>query len=418
MTIINTNIESLFTQNAMIKNNRDLSSSMQNLATGKRINSGSDDAAGLAISTRMTSTIRGLDQAIRNANDGISLIQTAEGALVEVTNMMQRMREISIQAANDTYSDVDRGYLDLEFQQLKSEINRVSKNTEWNGIPILSHSLTNNGNYGFQVGAKADQKIDISIPDFSLNPVVVTTGTLDRSKQFSSQVFSFGPGIWDNSSVNLFNENKFSYTQISTPNASSELQAANYLYNGLIGGALRNDYNFVNNGLSITVTPSNSNTNPKLLSFDVVRAHGSQAELSLQINWADGTNSLNVTAQDLGVSIQGSNITTPGGLSSLNSSNILTESGATQAITDLDGAIAVVSAGRASLGAQINRLTYAADNLSNVSLNTNAARSRILDANYAQESSDLARAQIIQQAATAMLAQANQNPQSVLQLLK
>jgi flagellin len=419
MTVINTNVASLASQNAMIKNNRDLSSSMQNLATGKRINSGSDDAAGLAISTRMTSTIRGLDQAIRNANDGISLIQTAEGALVEVTNMMQRMREISVQAANDTYSDVDRGYLDLEFQQLKSEINRVSQNTEWNGIPILSHSPSNNGNFGFQVGSKTGQKIDVLIPDFSLNPVVVTTGLIDRNKQFSSQVFSFGAGIWAYSNVSLFNENEFYSTNINTGSyPTSQQAAASYLYDELINGALRNDYNFTNNGTSITVTPSNSNTNPKLLSFDVVRAQGSQAELSLQINWADGTNSLNVTAQDLGVSIQSPSITTPGGLSSLNSSNILTEAGATQAITDLDDAIAVVSAGRASLGAQINRLTYAADNLSNISLNTNASRSRILDSNYAKESSELARAQIIEQAAMAMLTQANQNPQSVLQLLK
>jgi len=134
MTAINTNIKSLITQNALIKNNRALGTAMEQLSTGKRINSAADDAAGLAVSNRMSAQIQGLDQAVRNANDGISLIQTAEGSLNEVTSMLQRMRELSIQSSNDTYTPEDRGFLDLEFQQLKAEINRVANNTEWNGM--------------------------------------------------------------------------------------------------------------------------------------------------------------------------------------------------------------------------------------------------------------------------------------------
>ena len=127
MTVINTNIKSLVSQNALQRNSRDLQVTMERLSTGKRINSAADDAAGLAISSRMTSQIRGLDQAVRNANDGISLMQSAEGALVEVTNMLQRMRELAIQSANDTNSSTDRAALDLEFQQLKAEINQIGR---------------------------------------------------------------------------------------------------------------------------------------------------------------------------------------------------------------------------------------------------------------------------------------------------
>ncbi len=125
MTVINTNIKSLISQNALSKNSRSLSAAMEQLSTGKRINSAKDDAAGLAISSRMTAQIRGLDQSVRNGNDAISMLQTAEGAMIEITSMLQRMRELSVQAANDTYSAADRSYLDLEYQQLKSEINRT-----------------------------------------------------------------------------------------------------------------------------------------------------------------------------------------------------------------------------------------------------------------------------------------------------
>ena len=138
MTVINTNINSLVTQNALVRNNRALSSSMEQLSTGKRINSASDDAAGLAISNKMTAQIRGLNQAVRNANDGISLMQTAEGATTEITNMLQRMRELAVQASNDTYTSSDRSALNAEVTQLKAEISRIADNTEWNGMKLFT----------------------------------------------------------------------------------------------------------------------------------------------------------------------------------------------------------------------------------------------------------------------------------------
>ena len=180
MAGINTNMKSLITQNNLTVNNRNLSEAMEKLSTGKRINSASDDAAGLAISNKMTAQIRGLNQSVRNANDGISMIQTAEGALTEVTNMLQRMRELAVQSANDTNTSSDRYALDLEYQQLGREISRIATNTQWNAMNILNNtevgvagSSADVGagvrNVKFQVGANPNQVINIGLKDFSYN---------------------------------------------------------------------------------------------------------------------------------------------------------------------------------------------------------------------------------------------------------
>ncbi|PUE05917.1 flagellin [Limnohabitans sp. WS1] len=181
MTVINTNVKSLISQNALIRNNRAVETSMEQLSTGKRINSSADDATGMAITNRMTSQIRGLDQAVRNANDGISLIQTVEGSLNEVNSMLQRMRELSIQSANDTNTVEDRGFLDMEFQELKQEINRVAKNTQWNGMDVLNKSATAGngaGKFEFQVGANANQLISIQLQDFRTDAAVTSQNIL------------------------------------------------------------------------------------------------------------------------------------------------------------------------------------------------------------------------------------------------
>ncbi len=183
MSVINTNIKSLVSQNAMVKNNRSLADAMQQLSTGKRINSAKDDAAGLAISSRMTSQITGLNQAVRNGNDAVSMLQTTEGAMIEMTNMLQRMRELAVQSSNDTYTAVDRSYLDLEFQQLKTEINRITDTTEWNGMAFLNGSTTNDdgtvGKFEFQVGANDGQIITHTIADmgFRADPGLATFAT-------------------------------------------------------------------------------------------------------------------------------------------------------------------------------------------------------------------------------------------------
>ena len=292
MTVINTNVAASITANALTKNKRAMSQAMERLSTGQRINSASDDAAGLAIASRMTSQVNGLNMAVRNANDAISLVQTADGALIEMTNMLQRMRELAVQAASGTYSSTDRTALDVEYEALKAGIEDIADDTQWNGTNLLNGASA----FAFHVGANASQTISLTIKDFE-------TSGADASS-----------GVFEN---------------IDT--------AATY-----------DD---------------------------------------------DSTEDLEGT-------------------------DISSVSEAGSAITQLDNAISRVDSQRATLGATINRLEYAADNLANVSQNTSASRSRVLDADYASETTELARTQIIQQAATAMLSQANQQAQSVLALLK
>jgi flagellin len=272
MSVINTNVNALYSQNALSVNARAQSSAMQQLSTGSRINSAKDDAAGLAIGQNMTAQIRGLNQAVRNLNDGISMVQTAEGAMTEVSNMLQRMRELAVQSANATYSTTQRGYMQTEFDALSTQISKVGNETQWNGMNLLASGVTS---FAFQAGAAASQTI---------------TATL---------------------------------TTVMTAS-----------------------------GLSINT-------------------------LSV------GTSTTAITG-----------------------------------IAALDTAIGLVNTQRASFGATINQLTSAVDNLTNVSANTTASRSSIMDTDYATASTQLSKTQIIQQAATAMLAQANQQPQAVLSLLK
>jgi flagellin len=284
MTVINTNTAATITANALTKNERAMSQAMERLSTGQRINSAGDDAAGLAISSRMTSQINGLNTAVRNANDAISMIQTADGAMIEMTNMLQRMRELAVQASTGTNSSTDVTALQTEFTALRDEIFRVVENTQWNGRNLLDGDLTTGvadsdvATVAFQVGANASQTITVDFGNFE-------------------------------------------------------------------------------------------------------------------------------TADDLGT----------------NFTSTLAMASATAANTNIgyiDTALTALNTQRATFGAAINRLEYAADNLANVSQNTSASRSRILDADYAAETTELARTQIIQQAGTAMLSQANQQAQSVLALLK
>jgi flagellin len=386
MSVINTNVKALTAQNAMAVNGRNLSKAMEQLSTGKRINSAADDAAGLAISSKMTSQVRGLDMAVRNANDSISLLQTAEGAMVEVTNMLQRMREVSVQSANDTNTAEDRSYLDLEFQQLKGEIDRVINNTQWNGVNVLDASFDNNttaGKFTFQVGANADQTIDHTINVFDLSAadgggVPAAAVEVDAATSATAQVSTMELGgtysAGDVITVNL-NENLFRYTVTADDTTSA---AAATALSAALNAKFSDDFTVSVSGTGEIKVLANVVDDAFTLS-----AAGSDGE------WAD--------IEDLDVS---------------------TQTNSNTAITTLDVALTSVNNARAELGSVINRLTYAADNLTNVSQNTSASRSRVMDTDYAKATTDLAKSQIIQQAATAMLAQANQQPSAVLSLLQ
>lgn len=275
MTVINTNVKSVIAANALKVNGRAMANAMEQLSTGKRINSASDDAAGLAISESMTAQARGLTTAVRNANDGISLVQTAEGALIEVSNMLQRMRELAVQASSETINGTQRGYLKAEATALADQIDKTISDTKWNGIAVLDS--TAQASLKIQVGDTAGQELTITV------------------------------------------------TALTNATKTKTLAAANNM--------------------------------------------SDQATSSL-------------------------------------------------AITAIDAGLLVVNNARASLGAASNRLTSIVDNLTNVVQNLVESRSRIMDTDYATATTELARTQIIQQAGMAVLAQANQQPQSVLALLR
>ncbi len=432
MSVINTNVNSLVSQAALARNERSLSSAMQQLSTGTRINSAKDDAAGLAITSRMSAQIRGLNQAVRNANDGISLLQTAEGATIEMTNMLQRMRELSVQSANDTNTTSDRQYLDLEYQQLMKEVSRTASTAEWNGMRLLNNTQLglDDGtgqarNVAFQVGASANQTIEISMKDFSFD---TGTSAVASKKQVNLAVVDFGAG----NGGQVFTLTIGAGAGVPARDFRVSLAAADALGHDVgettdvqartLRDALRTEINntvgfenvnIASDGAVITITDSEGRSIGDVSMFE-----------------ADGTTKADgVNAVPTGSSVE----IDPGQLASdadlptgsvfseearLNDTNIKSLSAANTATARLDVAIDSLNKERATMGAMMNRLTYAADGLTKTSTNTTASRSRIMDTDYAAASAELARTQIIQQAATAMLAQANQSSQSVLSLLK
>jgi len=372
-----------------------LSTSMEQLSTGKRINSAQDDAAGFAIAQKMTSQIRGLNQAVRNAGDAISLVQTAEGALVEVNNMLQRMRELSVQSATDSNVTTDREALHNEFNQLRLEINRVATNTQWNGRNILDKGFTGNGSgansglYKFQVGANANQTIDLTIGNYTTNSA--TQGTTTEVKTTTNAT---GPGH-------------------ATP--AAQISTLKITGTPAIGDAIT--VTVGDKSYTHKVVPGTGAVQTKDEIATAILAGLGGANGITGITAAVSTDTLTFTAAANGTPF-GISSSDGGLLGNIRTSEIATQSGANSAISALDAALKTVNTGRAEMGATMNRLQYASDNLTNISTNTAESRSRIQDTDYASATTELARTQIIQQAATAMLAQANQSGQSVLALLK
>jgi len=404
MTVINTNVSSLNAQAALASNARGLNKAMQQLSTGKRISSAADDAAGLAISTRLTSQIKGLNQAVRNGNDAISLVQIAEGASVEITNMMQRMRELAVQSANDTNTDGDRAYLDLEFQQLKTEINRIGSTVQWNGVNVLDGSFASGtGTFKFQVGANANQVIALKIGDFRSydSDVAVSVDNTDLTTP------------------------KFDVTDLNTKFDATDDQAlvGTTITMGVSGRQVQ--YTITSDDIDAIADTAN----PDLAEIVAGKLTDlMQSELDSAFNSGDYTvtdnndGTLQVTGPASTTGANGAVVASikvaAGDLSGIHNESIDTQGNSNSAILSIDSALDVVNAERAKMGATINRLQYAVDNLTNVSTRSSEARSRIEDTDYAQSTMELAKRQIIQQAATAMLAQANQQPQQVLTLLK
>ena len=393
MTSINTNTLATLASNSLSRNDRAMATSMERLSTGIRINSAKDDAAGLAISSRMTSQIRGLDQAKRNAMDAISLIQNAEGALVEVSNMLQRMRELSVQSATDTNTSTDREALNKEFGLLRSEINRVAQNTQWNSRNLLDGSsgsgLTGNGVYKFQVGANAAQTINLTIGNYQAG-----SSTQGGTVAVDTTTAASGPGAT-------------AAAQVST------LTIAGTVVVGDVFTATVGDKSFVH---TVTSLGANNDATRDAIATALSAGLGTITGVTKASN--AGVLTFTASSGAYGSNAFSISAGTSGLLSGIGASNISTQAAADSAIGALDTAVATVNAGRSEMGATMNRLAYAADNMANISTNAAAARARVLDADYAKETTELARTQIISQAGTAMLAQANQSKQSVLALLK
>ena len=404
MTVINTNTGSLYAQQAMSTNSRSLATVMQQLSTGKRINNAVDDTAGLAISTRLTSQIKGLNQAVRNANDGISLIQTAEGSTEQITNMLQRMRELAVQASNDTNNANDRNFLNGEFSQLRSEINRIASNTQWNGSNILDGTGGNNqdGKFAFQVGANANQTITSALSNMQTYDAVsfaasqsTTVQTMSLSGLDASGAANLGRVVQltVGSNISTYRISQADIDAVTGANGTTTKALSNTVADALVAAA----------GASQT---EGTNT------FTLAKANGGTNTTQLTL-----TTTATLTSSS--TAITGASITSSAGaLNAINANDITTGSNAYTALGAIDSAMQTVNSKRSAMGAVISRLQFASDNLTNISAKATESRSRIEDTDYSMATTELAKRNIIQQAAQAMLAQANQAPQMVLQLLK
>ena len=427
MTVINTNTSSLVARDAIQRNDRAMSTAMERLSTGSRINSAKDDAAGLAIQERMSSSVAGLNMANRNANDAISLLQTAEGATNEISSMLSRMRELAVQAVSGTYTATDRAALDLEFGALMDEIDRIAANTEWNGSAILAGNgsletaLELANSKDIQIGTDAAQTMNLSLKSWRTKVAVdsnmtAASGTgrngIDPVDKFS---MTFGAlaanetlifaGITATGGVSGANANEVAAFFASE---SDGVGGGNDDAGKITGtGTITNFSSGAASSATVVFTATTAGT-------ALAAATGNQSASNTLVAGTGGTanNSAyrsTVSSVEAGILFYGS---TPTRI------DITSIENAEQAITELDAAINGAAAEKAKLGSFMSRLQHAADNLQNVSTNTSASLSQIADADYATETTELARTQIISQASTAMLAQANQVKQTVLSLLQ
>ena len=429
MTVINTNTASLVARDAIQRNDRAMAQSMERLSTGSRINSAKDDAAGLAISERMSAQVSGLSMAVRNANDAISLLQTADGATQEISNMLSRMRELAVQAGSGTYTTTDQAALDLEFGALMDEIDRIAANTEWNGAAILGGgdtTVTASGastrDYSIQLGAESAQTMALTLNSWrtqvsrdtqmsaasgtgrdGVDPKTGEAQVVTFTAMANGDVFELaGITVTATNSVTAQNLEDFFSAQTNSAAITGSLTGAT------VSGAL-NGYSTAQSvdGTKTAFTSTGGRNDGKTLA-------------STHPSGTDGTDhavaaAVSVTGTE-GVGAYGQGVlffgATPTRI------NVTSAANASQAIAEIDRAIDGAAAERAKYGSYMSRLQHASDNLQNVATNTAASKSQISDADYAAETTELARTQIISQASTAMLAQANQVKQTVLSLLQ
>lgn len=479
--VIQTNVSSLAAQRSLSRTNEALSTTFQRLSTGLRINSARDDAAGLQISNKLTSQINGLGVAIRNANDGISMAQTAEGALQETTNILQRMRDLSIQSANGSNSQDERDALQAEITQLQAEINRIADTTAFGGRNLLDGSF---GSSSFQVGSEANQTINVTINsakgDNLGNQSYKSEGTIAGSVVLGAtnginalatfQISQSGGNTTGNIVTNVNDSSKTIADTINTATTAANVGVRAKVVNEVtvsfsantsgetvvldVGGQAITVANFNqgdmtalaaaindngNTGTIATVDENNSSvlklSSTDDIAFTLTSVTTVVGTASLTAN--DGTN-VAAAAEAAAYTFVGevelsSNkafsfangdtelfaaATGNSTLDSVDNVDISTQLGAQNAIDVIDGALSKIDSNRADLGAVQNRLTSTISNLGNIIENVAAARSRIRDTDFAAETANLAKNQVLQQAGLSILAQANASSQSVLSLLQ
>lgn len=473
--VINTNVTSLIAQRNLNVSSKSMQTSIQRLSSGFRINSAKDDAAGLSISERMTAQIRGMNQAVRNANDGISLTQVAEGGMQETSTILQRMRELSVQSANSTNNSTDRKSIQDEVSQLQQELDRVAFDTEFNGQRIIDGSFTN---AAFQVGANANQTISFSIGNVqssaigaiasqqgvavsanTATDITLTVGSGDTRSIDSSAGYVGAADGQDASSAfakaAAINEAGITGLSVTANTTGSQLV-------GAIGGTAGDTYDLTLNGVEIFNGQAVDGGLSNVTLRDAINGSSNETGVIASLNggtltltaadgrnitvteggtnFVSGTNGISVTGGDFDpaasplrgqITLSATSSIAIGGTAAdiganafiakdalgMDSVDVSTAEGAQEAILRIDSALNSVNSSRAAIGAIENRFNFTIDNLQNVSDNLSAARSQIKDADYAAETANLTKNQILQQAGTAMLAQANSLPQSVLSLL-
>ena len=380
---VNTNVSAMTAQRHLGSATNNVSGSMERLSSGLRINSAKDDAAGLQISNRLTSQTNGLDVAMRNANDGISIAQTAEGAMQESTNIMQRMRDLSLQSANGSNSTEDREAIQKEMDQLTTELNRISETTTFGGQKLLDGSY---GSQEFQVGAAANETISMELNSIAANDLgqvgaSATTTTIasgDITKIMGGQLTISGSSTFDKT-IDL----------AGTTDVEGVTDAINA---GLSGSGLVANAS----GGAITIKGIADNANS---GSTVAFAGTTKAGISTAV-----AGTMAIATADTGKNMLGN-------------LDVTTTEGSQQAVYALDAAIAQIDDQRADLGAVQNRFNHTLNNLANINENVTASNSRIKDVDFAKETTDLTKNQILQQASTSILAQAKMNPQAALSLL-
>ena len=396
---IRTNVASLNAQRALFNAGNDLQKSMQRLSSGYRINSSADDAAGMAISTKMQSQIGGLNQASMNAQDGISMIQTAEGALDEVTSSLQRMRDLAVQASNSTLSDTDRGNINQEIQALYSNINNISSRTQFNGQNLLTGALTTSQDTTSGVNAGLALATDST----------ASVASVDVSKAGASAQFDITADTVGN--VTLTNHNDTTQTQTIHANDLTVGQAQTF--------------DFSTFGVSFTVAASGSatgaDTATDLAAAGTIKTAAGTGSAAFQVganaNQTESATFFNTTISAANNGGGGAYSALQSAISTFGSANGHTIANAQSMITGVDNVISALVSSRAALGASQNSLTHTMNNLKTTSDNLSASNSRIRDVDVASESANMTRAQIISQSAVSVLAQANQMPQLALKLL-